>query len=67
MPIANTPFSAAPFSAQDITIVGVSGNQLTIQEGFTQELLDGSGNVQVGGQAIPLHLVKKLDVLHLVI
>ena len=56
MPIANAPFAAAPFSAQDITIVSVSGNQLTIQEGFTQELLDGSGNVQVGGQAMTLTL-----------
>ena len=56
MPIATNPFAAAPFSAQDITIVGVSGNQLTIQEGFTQELLDGSGNVQVGGQAMTLTL-----------
>ena len=56
MPIATSPFAAAPFSAQDIVIVGVSGNQLTIQEGFTQELLDGSGNVQVGGQAMTLTL-----------
>ena len=56
MPIATSPFAAAPFSALDITIVGVSGNQLTIQEGFTQELLDGSGNVQVGGQAMTLTL-----------
>ena len=56
MPIANTPFSTVPFSTLDITIVGVSGNQLTIQEGFTQELLDGSGNVQVGGQAMTLTL-----------
>lgn len=56
MPIANTPFSTVPFSTLDITIVGVSGNQLTIQEGFTQELLDGSGNVQVGGQSLVLTL-----------
>ena len=56
MPIAANPFAAAPFSAEDIVIVGVSGNQLTIQEGFTQELLDGSGNVQVGGQAMTLTL-----------
>ena len=56
MPIATNPFASAPFSAQDITIVSVSGNQLTIQEGFTQELLDGSGNVQVGGQAMTLTL-----------
>ena len=56
MPIANTPFSTVPFSTLDITIVGVSGNQLTIQEGFTQELLDGSGNVQVGGQGLVLTL-----------
>ena len=56
MPIAANPFAAAPFSAEDIVIVGVSGNQLTIQEGFTQELLDGSGNVQVGGQGLVLTL-----------
>ena len=56
MPIANAPFATTPFSTLDVTIVGVSGNQLTIQEGFTQELLDGSGNVQVGGQAMTLTL-----------
>ena len=56
MPIANAPFATTPLSTLDVTIVGVSGNQLTIQEGFTQELLDGSGNVQVGGQAMTLTL-----------
>ena len=56
MPIATSPFSAAPFSAQDIVIISLSGQQLTIQEGFTQELLDGSGNVQVGGQSLVLTL-----------
>ena len=37
MPIANAPFATTPFSTLDVTIVGVSGQQLTIQEGFTQE------------------------------
>ena len=30
MPIATSPFAAAPFSAQDITVVSLSGNQLNL-------------------------------------
>ena len=55
MPIATSPFASAPFSAQDITIVSLSGNQLTIQEGFTQEVTGDSGH-QVFGQAMTLTL-----------
>jgi len=56
MPIANAPFATTPFSTLDVTIVGVSGQQLTIQEGFTQENTGATGNVQVGGQAMTLTL-----------
>ena len=56
MPIATSPFAAAPFSAQDIVIISLSGQQLTIQEGFTQENTGATGNVQVGGQAMTLTL-----------
>ena len=56
MPIANAPFATTPFSTLDVTIVAVSGNQLTIQEGFTQENTGATGNVQVGGQAMTLTL-----------
>ena len=30
MPIATNPFATTPFSAQDITIVSLSGNQLNL-------------------------------------
>ena len=55
MPIANAPFSTTPFSALDLTLVGVQGNEITVQEGFTQEVVGDSGH-QVFGQAMTLTL-----------
>ena len=55
MPISDAPFATAPFSTLDITLVALTGNQLTVQEGFTQEVTGDSGH-QVFGQAMTLTL-----------